>query len=242
MQILNLGCGAKTSNAPEIVNIDYSIYLRVRKLRVLAPLVPLFFRGDRLKRFTEIPDNIMVHNLAKGIPFPDNSVDAVYHSHLFEHLDRDVADRFLIEVRRVLKPEGIHRIVVPDFEALCRAYVSHFDACDMSSGECHRHDSQLFPILEQSVRREASGTSHQGRVRRLLENRILGDARRRGETHQWMYDRINLREKAIAAGYKAVQLQSYTSSLIPGWIDYGLDVDEHGRQYKPGSLYMEAVK
>ena len=31
MKILNLGCGAKTSDSEDIVNIDWSILLRLRK-------------------------------------------------------------------------------------------------------------------------------------------------------------------------------------------------------------------
>ena len=79
-------------------------------------------------------------------------------------------------------------------------------------------------------------------MRRFFENLILGDARRRGETHQWMYDRINLQAKLINLGYKEVLVQEYNTSLIPNFIEYGLDVDENGNQYKQESLYIEAAK
>jgi SAM-dependent methyltransferase len=242
MKILNLGCGAKTSDRPEVINIDYSIALRVRNTKMLRPLVPLLFQGKRLKNFRALPENILVHNLAKGIPFPDGSVDAVYHSHLFEHLDREVGEKFLHEVKRVLKPGGIHRIVVPDFEFLCRDYIAHIEACASSPAECSKHDSFVAPIIEQCVRREASGSSQQGGLRRFVENRLLGDARNRGETHQWMYDKINLTAKALEAGYKQVIAQTYDTSLISNWHAYGLDVYEDGQQYKPHSLYIEAMK
>jgi hypothetical protein len=242
MKILNLGCGTKTSDKPEIVNIDYSIALRVRRSKLLKPLAPLFFRGERLNRFRSLPDNILVHDLATGIPFSDSSVDAVYHSHLFEHLDRNVAEAFLVEVRRVLKSGGIHRIVIPDLEVICSAYMSHIRLCDQRPEECENHDTFVARLFEQSVRREAHGTSQQNPFRRFLENRLLGDARSRGETHQWMYDRINLKAKAIQLGYREVFVQSYDKSLIANWKDYGLDVDNSGKQYKPDSLYIEAVK
>ncbi len=242
MKILNLGCGVKTSNKPQVINVDYSIFLRIKKSRLLRSFVPIFFRGERLDRFKSLPENILVHNLANGIPFEDNSVDAVYHSHLFEHLDRDVGDAFLQEVKRVLKPGGVHRIVLPDLEVICRAYISHIQICQTDLAECKNHDAYVFPMIEQAVRREASGTSQQRPIRRFLENRLLGDARRRGETHQWMYDRISLTEKALNAGYKSVLTQSYDSSLIPNWPEYGLDIDDKGNQYKPESLYIEAVK
>ncbi len=235
MKTLNLGCGTKTSNKPGVINIDWSIYLRLRKKKILKPVVPLFVRGERLERFNSLPDNILVHNLANGIPFDNDSIDVVYHSHLLEHLDRDVAEKFLLEVKRVLKPGGIHRIVVPDLEIICRAYISPISTFETNSNEYDNHDSYVAALLEQSVRKEAYGTSQQSSLRRFIENLILGDARRRGKTHQWMYDRINL-------GYKEVLVQEYNTSLIPNWTEYELDVNENGNQYKPDYLYMEAVK
>ena len=180
--------------------------------------------------------------MAKGIPFGSDSIDVVYHSHVLEHLDKDIAEIFLMEVKRVLKPGGIHRIVVPDFEKICRTYISHIASCETNPVESSNHESYISPLIEQSVRKEAHGTSQQRPFRRFIENIVLGDARKRGETHQWMYDRISLKEKLINIGYKEVHIQDYNTSLIPNWIEYGLDIDESDNQYKPGSLYIEASK
>lgn len=242
MKMLNLGCGTKTSNKPGVINIDWSIYLRLKKMRLFTPILPLLVKGDRLKWINSLPDNIMVHNLAKGIPFKSDSVDVVYHSHLLEHLDRNVAEKFLIEVKRVLKPGGIHRIAVPDLEKACRAYIAHILSCESEPDESDDHDSFIATLLEQSVRKEAFGTSQQNSWRRFVENFVLGDARRRGETHQWMYDRINLKAKLINIGYKEVHVQDYITSLIPNWVEFELDADEKGNQYKPESLYVETLK
>ena len=242
MKLLNLGCGEKTTDRAGVVNIDWSAMLRLRKHPMRHLLVPLILHGDRLARYRALPDNILIHNLAKGIPFESGSVDAVYHSHMLEHLDRDIAELLIKEVLRVLKPGGVHRIVVPDFEVMCRSYVAHLDASDADPAQQQAHDGYVSAILEQSVRREAHGTSLQSPMRRRVENALLGDARRRGQTHQWMYDRINLRALLLAVGYREVHRLDYDSSLIPEWNDYGLDLDEAGGQYRPGSLYMEAVK
>ncbi len=242
MLILNLGCGTKTSDKSGVVNIDWSIYLRLKRSVLLRPFVPFVVSGERRARFARLADSIVVHNLAKGIPFADDSVDVVYHSHMLEHLDREVASHFLIEARRVLKPGGIHRIVVPDFEQACRAYLAHVAACEQDPAEVANHDSYVGELLEQSVRREAAGTSQQRWFRRIAENMLLGDARRRGETHQWMYDRFNLKNLLIKCGYNDVSVQSYNTSQIVSWAAYGLDVNDTGTQYKPGSLYVEARK
>jgi SAM-dependent methyltransferase len=242
MKILNLGCGTKTSTNPDVINIDWSIYLRLRRLKICAPLISPLVSVDRMERLHSLPDNILVHNLAKGIPFESESVDVVYHSHVLEHLDKDIAEKFLKEVKRVLKPGGVHRIAVPDFEKLCRAYITHISHCDEFPVNSCNHDSYIAALIELSVLKEAYGTRQQNLLRRLIENIVLGDARRRGQTHQWMYDRINLREKLTSIGYKEVYLQDYKTSLIPNWSDYWLDVDENGNQYRPESLYVEACK
>jgi len=240
--ILNLGCGTKTCSHQDVVNIDWSIYLRLRENLLLRRVAPLLLRGYRRRRFLEQPTNLLVHDLRKGIPFDSNSVDAVYHSHLLEHLDRDVVVGFLLEVRRVLKPSGVQRIVVPDLECLCREYLEHVSLCDRKPAEAVHHETYVEDLLEQSVRREAHGTSQQAPLRRCVENRVLGDARKRGETHQWMYDRISLREVLVSAGFGETHVQKFNTSLIPHWNKYQLDLNESGDEYKPKSLYMEARK
>lgn len=242
MKILNLGCGTKTSSSSEVINIDWSIYLRLKKNPFLRLITPLIVRGDRLSNFISLPDNIIVHNLAKGIPFDSESIDAVYHSHLLEHLDRNVVEKFLLEIKRVLKPGGIQRIVVPDFEKACRDYLSHISFCETNPEDSNKHDTYIALLIEQSVRKEAFGTSQQKHFRRFIENVFLGDSRRRGENHQWMYDRINLKDILLNLGYKEVLLQAYNRSIIPKWDEYGLDLDEYGNQYKADSLYIEAIK
>lgn len=242
MKILNLGCGTKVSASPEVTNIDWSIYLRIKSNFLLRSVVPLFITGQRLDRFKALQDNIMVYNLSKGLPFAPDSFDVVYHSHFLEHLDKNIAKVFLLEVKRVLRLGGIHRIVVPDLEQACRAYIAHLSKCDNDNDEASKHDLFIAPLIEQSVRREAFGASQQKPLRRAIENALLGDARRRGETHQWMYDRVNLGALLVSLGYKTPEIRSYNTSLIPNWHEYGLDVDDLGNEYKTGSLYMETQK
>lgn len=240
--LLNLGCGTVTSDRPGVVNIDRSIYLRLKKHRLLGPLVPLVAVGERREKFDSLPDNVLVHDLSKGLPFDDGSVGAVYHSHMLPHLDRDVAVALLHEVHRVLRPGGIHRIVLPDLEVLCRDYLSHVAVCDARPEERGDHDEYIARIIELAVRKEAYGTRDQVPVRRFLENLVLGDARRRGETTQWMYDRISLEAKLRAAGFHRVLVQDPTTSLIPDWTSHRLDTDERGEPRKRRSLYIEGVK
>ena len=242
MRLLNLGCGTKASAHPNAINIDWSVYLRLRRLPLVAAAARIVLDEPRRPRLAALPSNVMVHNLAKGIPFADGSVDVVYHSHFLEHLDRRVVPGFFAEVRRVVKPGGTHRVVVPDLEQLTKRYLDSLDRSGQDATARGQHDQFVGEIIEQSVRREAFSSRRQGAPRRIFEQVILGDARRRGETHQWMYDRANLTELLVNGGFEDVRVVDYQTSEVPDWPSYGLDTDATGREYKPNSLYIEAVR
>lgn len=242
VNILNLGCGTKTSSRPDVVNIDWSIYLRLKRSVVLRHVAPFFLRGERLERFQGIPENILVYNLRNGIPFATESVCVVYHSHVLEHLERSAAVQFMSEVRRVLVKGGIHRVVVPDLETLAREYLNHLDLCGHQPSHGITHDDFIGAMLEQCVRTEGAGTRQQPAFQRWLENRFLGDAKSRGETHQWMYDRVSLAVLLVNTGFMNPVIHTHNTSSIPAWHTYGLDLDNEGRPHKRRSLYMEAVK
>jgi SAM-dependent methyltransferase len=241
-KILNIGCGTKTSASPDIIHLDWSMYLHIRSNPLLSALSLLFLDKGRLKALKTLPDTVIAHDVKKGIPFPDNSIDAVYHCHFFGHLDREDALKFIAEAKRVLKEGGIHRIAIPDFELICTNYLQHVKACEENPDEQANHDRYISKMIEIMVRKEPYGTSCQKPLRRWLENLFLGDARKRGETLQWYYDRMNLTYFLQDAGYRSVSRQTYQTSGIPGWNDYGLDLDASGDQYRPGTLYIEAVK
>jgi SAM-dependent methyltransferase len=215
--IYNLGCGTRTH--PACVNVDWSIHLRLRKLHLSS------LAGSRAEKIRALPRDIVVHDLRKGIPARDATVDVVYHSHVLEHIDRDDAPGFMAEVHRVLKPGGVH---------LTRRYVEAF------GGE--GHEARIADIIEQIVRREAAGTASQRPLRRRIENALLGDARKRGETHQWMYDRLSLTGLLETCGFTAISVVDHATSRIPGWNSLELDVEADGQPYKPHSLYIEAQK
>ena len=232
--ILNLGCGTRTS--PEMVNIDWSITARIHQSRVGRLAAPVIFQGPRRERYDALSGHVVAHDLRKGIPFEADTADAVYHSHVLEHIDRDDVPGFMAEVWRVLKSGGIHRIVVPNLERMVARYL---ETLNTSSPD---HDSSVEILYEQSVRKQATGTSHQPRWRRWSENLLLGDARRRGETHQWQYDHLNLATLLEEHGFTDIRRVDAHTSAIPGWAKLGLDTNPDGTEYKPSSLFMEARK
>lgn len=89
---VNLGCGM--SNHPEFINVDGYPH----------PHVHFVHRIDRLPMFTE------------------RSVDLIYASHCLEHFKYREIYRVLSEWVRVLKPGGLLRLSVPDFDKLVVIY------------------------------------------------------------------------------------------------------------------------
>lgn len=55
--------------------------------------------------------------------YGDNTVDLIYASHVIEYFDREEIVPLLEEWVRVLKPEGILRVAVPDFRAMACLYI-----------------------------------------------------------------------------------------------------------------------
>jgi predicted SAM-dependent methyltransferase len=66
-------------------------------------------------------------NLAAGLPVPDDSVDAIFHEHLMEHLSLRQGYLLTRECQRALRPGGILRIGVPDAGACIASYAGHIN-------------------------------------------------------------------------------------------------------------------
>jgi SAM-dependent methyltransferase len=61
-------------------------------------------------------------DVTRPFRYDDDTFEAVYASHLLEHLDPGVAERCLQEVRRVLRPGGVVRLAVPDLDQVVAQY------------------------------------------------------------------------------------------------------------------------
>jgi predicted SAM-dependent methyltransferase len=127
-RLLNFGCGKAFH--PDWVNLDSS---------------------------DSIP-GVIKHDLRRGLPFPDASFDAAYGSHVLEHLELEAAERLLRECLRVLKPDGIARIVVPDLEAIARQYLESLAAAIAREEHAEfRYDWSILEMYDQSVRTVTGG-------------------------------------------------------------------------------------
>jgi predicted SAM-dependent methyltransferase len=60
---------------------------------------------------------------AGALPFDDNSVEEIWASHILEHIPPPRVQAVLKEWLRVLIPGGLARIVIPDLDDACRAWL-----------------------------------------------------------------------------------------------------------------------
>jgi SAM-dependent methyltransferase len=71
-----------------------------------------------------LPEHIRYFDLRKRFPFDDESVDAIYAAHVWEHLALSTAKHATQECYRVLKPGGTLRLVVPNVRDFVEEYLS----------------------------------------------------------------------------------------------------------------------
>lgn len=70
-------------------------------------------------------------DITRPLPFPDNSLDAIYASEVIEHIPRDAAQRFLAESARVLRRGGVLRLTTPDVVEVCRLFLAQNESADL---------------------------------------------------------------------------------------------------------------
>jgi hypothetical protein len=245
MKFVNLGCGNNTH--PDMINIDYSIQSIIAKNSFLKKiLVSLgFINEERSAWLSKYSKDIILHNLAKGIPMKDFSVDAIYHSHLLEHLTPKIAEKFTHECFLKLKVGGKIRIVVPDLFVFCNNYLKSYGECKKdvdSQDNIEIHKSNIYRLIQQLVINETINSMHESKIRRIIENLFLGDRRGRGDLHLWMYDSINLPCLLEKTGFINITQVSHKTSTIENWEYFNLDMTKTGGPYKFDSIYFEAEK
>jgi predicted SAM-dependent methyltransferase len=108
--------------------------------------------------FVSTGEDVMAHNLLKGIPFNDASFEVVYHSHVLEHMPKNYAENFTRECYRVLKPGGIIRVVIPDLEQIALNYVRYLnESLQGIPGAAEKYEWTMLELFDQLVRNVSGG-------------------------------------------------------------------------------------
>ncbi len=143
MKYINLGCGSIYSKKDEWTNLD----------------------------FVSHSEHVISHNLLSGIPFPDNTFDLVYHSHVLEHFKKEDGELFLIECFRVLKKGGVIRFAVPDLGNIIHEYLTITSELEKNGNDeiiQEKYEWILLELFDQIVRTENGGNMGKFLVRDTL--------------------------------------------------------------------------
>jgi len=174
---IQYGCGF---SAPvEWINFDASPTLTLERLPVVGKLVT--------KNARRFPSNVRPGDIVKGLPVPDGSCRGVYASHVLEHLTLRELHIALDNTRKVLRPGGIFRLVVPDLEWAAREYLRRLDAGDDSASR--------FFLIETRLGRKERATG----IRKILYESFARSA------HGWMWDALSLCRALEEHGFKCVR-------------------------------------
>ncbi len=127
MTALNLACGVYYFDDPNWVNIDWEANT----------------------------SKILQKNLFKPLEFADCTFDFIYTSHFIEHITLDAAKRLLQECHRLLRPNGVLRIVTPDFEKILEEYL-----LQKKLGFFQKAEYVKFTLTDQMTRNTPGGEIH----------------------------------------------------------------------------------
>jgi SAM-dependent methyltransferase len=179
---LNLGCGEKVVEG--WINVDSALGARFARL-------PLFKNINKKLMFFKYDwdAHILIRDLRKAFPWESRSVGVIYSSHLLEHLTRKEGLKFLKESHRVLKYNGIIRIVVPDLAY----YVAQYTKKEIPA--------DLF-IERLGVLYDESGSSIKQRLSKFLQS-----------PHKCMYDAPALLSALAKAGFNASGKKAFESDI-----------------------------
>jgi predicted SAM-dependent methyltransferase len=209
---VNIGCGRIPTEGWHNYDNSWSIRLAARPL--LAGIMSKFnLLSEPQEKFISFAKSSSIRwaDATKHIPEQDNSVDAIYSSHMLEHLDREDAQKFLAEARRILRHGGVIRLSVPNIKNVVENYIKDGDA---------------DKLIENTLLTRKKPKTVLEKIRYLL----IGD-----RNHQWMYDAHSLCKLLLSVGFKDARAMEPGSTMIyePGNLDL--------RERFPGSIYVEAI-
>jgi hypothetical protein len=105
---------------------------------------------------TPLSPEVMSCDIRQRLPFDDEAVDVIYHSHVLEHLTTHEGEALLRECARVLRRGGMMRVVVPDLERIARAYLGALELA-ANGGDATLHTWTRLELIDQAARSVSGG-------------------------------------------------------------------------------------
>jgi SAM-dependent methyltransferase len=181
---IQYGCGLC---APKLWrNFDSSPTLRFERL----PIVGRFYTRNDVR----FPNNVEFGDILKGLPVGKDSCDAVYCSHVLEHLSLQDFRIALQNTFEMLRPNGVFRFVVPDLAVSITKYIESDDP-----------SASIFFLKETLLGRETRKRGFAGLVGLWLGN----------SEHLWMWDFKSLRQELLQVGFEDIRRATIGDSGDP---------------------------
>src|SRR2546423_1068124 len=222
---INLGCGPTAP--PGWLNVDGSWNAWVSTHPILRRALGAAGVIGKDSPGTTWKIQPLVHDLAKPLPFENNAFRAIYGAHVLEHLYFTDAQRLFSECKRVLRPGGVIRLVVPDLHSMATTYVKSKNCSSDPSGKIAAADK-----LNQKLGFRSPAPPTGNVLFRFYS--LWKDFHH----HKWMYDSDSLVHHFESAGFIDVSQRGYLQSAIPG-IE---EVEEADRVLDGAGICVEGKK
>lgn len=200
---LHLGCGSHRPS--DWVNVDGSWNARLAKLPLLRDALGFFRLAP--KEILRIPwdPHVFVCDVRKPLPFPSESAEVVYASHLLDCLYLFETKRLLEECFRVLKPGGILRVAVEDVRPILQEYLEERPSARLSEALARLRpaDRLMARLLCKSPEPPRGGFFYE------LYRRVTDF-----QTRKWAYDADSLKFHFEEAGFVEVSERKFLDSRI----------------------------
>ena len=167
------------------------------------------------------------------LPFEDNSVDCVYGSHVFEHMSIFKTPLVFSEIYRVLKKEGVFRLILPDAEKSIKEYVAGnvdfllFKRRKERASERYSKNYTLFECLKEDF------LSPSGQANLLGKNALA-------HQNAWDFETIHLDLTIAGFNLDKIKKMGFQNSQTGYFSFEGTYPSEANEDYR--SLYVEAIK
>lgn len=122
-QSIQLHLGSGLNFDEEWTNMDGSLGVLVAKIPGLHKLLSMFL-GQQPFLNSKWDSRIIFHDFRKPLPYRNGSVSVIYSAHMLEHLYKSEQESLISECYRVLIPNGLIRIVVPDLQYIVQQYLN----------------------------------------------------------------------------------------------------------------------
>ena len=106
---------------------------------------------------------------ARFLPFKDNSFEEIRAIHVLEHIPRCGHDSFYDEIYRVLKPDGLFYVEVPNLREVCRRLVNI-----PAVSEANKEQLRIWTLSLYGKNRHLGDSHHWGFMPYLLREDLEG--------------------------------------------------------------------